>query len=266
MKQVNYRYISSKNNIPQNDSKTHEQKAKVIVFLLAFRSDSTYFILVIFLYSYRTVQALNNLAENLVIPPSNKFEKVKRNYAISLQSVPSQNFSGLSFSGAAQLKSRKSPLRSDSIATNSNDSVPSDSTASISIPRTIFNESTIQNTSRRQTVIFALYKETKFFRVSLDDTTKTSRRLNSVVIAGSIKGKAVVNLSEPVKIALKSIARGDTNSTLCSYWNFHLGNWSQEGCSFQGVLRDGRVLCNCDHLTNFAILMVSLFFWGFFHK
>ena len=98
----------------------------------------------------------------------------------------------------------------------------------------------------------------------MDDTNKTSRRLNSVVIAGSIKGKAVVNLSEPVKLALKSVTRGDTNSTLCSYWNFHLGNWSQEGCSFQGVLRDGRILCNCDHLTNFAILMVSYFFCVFF--
>jgi hypothetical protein len=217
----------------------------------------------LFLDSYSVVQALNKLAENLVISSTNEFEKVKRNYAINLQSVQSENFSGLSFSGFVQ-KSRKSELKNNNIVTNSDDSIPTASTVSISIPRTIFNESSITNSSRK-TIIFVLYKETKFFQTSKDDTTKTSRRLNSVVVAGSIKGLPIVNLSEPVKLALKSVARGDTNSTLCSYWNFDLGNWSQDGCTFQGVLGDGRILCNCDHLTNFAILMVSLFVLLIFH-
>jgi hypothetical protein len=97
--------------------------------------------------------------------------------------------------------------------------------------------------------------------VSLEDTKKTSSRLNSFVIAGSIKGLSVRNLSNPVEITLRSVARGDTNSTLCSYWNFTLGNWSQEGCMFKRVLSDDRILCNCNHLTNFAMLMVSLFIY-----
>ena len=230
---------------------------------MAFRLYS--FITVSFFYFDRIVEALNNLAETLVIYPRNKFERVKRNYAINLQTVRPQNFTGLSFSGMVE-KSRESELKNNSISTNFNDSVPTASSASISIPRTIFNELIITNNSRQQTAIFVLYKETKFFQVSLVDTRKISSRLNSFVIAGSIKGLTIANLSEPVKIALKSIARGDTNTTLCSYWDFSLGNWSHEGCRFEGVLGDGRVLCNCDHLTNFAMLMVSLIYLFIFHK
>lgn len=131
--------------------------------------------------------------------------------------------------------------------------------SSLLIPRTIFNESAVINSSERQTIIFIQYKETKFFRVSLEDTTRRLGRLNSLVLAGSIKGLSVKNLNEPIKIAFKSISQGDTNSTLCSYWNFDLGNWSQDGCRFEHVLEDGRILCSCDHFTNFAMLMVSFF-------
>ncbi|CAB3990694.1 neurogenic locus Notch -like [Paramuricea clavata] len=205
--------------------------------------------------SSRIVKALNDFLETLVIGSSGNFQKVKRNYDLNLQAVQPQNFSGLTFSGIVR-NSRRSPLRINDSLTEFNDSVEQASSSSISIPRTIFNESTITNSSRQQRVIFVLYKKTSFFKVSLKDTKKTSSRLNSVVIAGSIKGLSVRNLSNPVKIALvQSGARGDTSSTLCSYWNFTLGNWSQEGCMFQKVFSDGRILCNCNHLTNFAMLM-----------
>ena len=205
---------------------------------------------------YRIVEALNDFLETLVIGSSGKFEKVERNYAANVQAVQPQTFSGLTFSGRIVKKSQKI-----SVLTESNNSVPQVSSSSISIPGTIFNESTITNSSRQQRIIFILYKKTSFFKVSLEDTKKTSSRLNSFVIAGSIKGLSVRNLSNPVEIALQSVARGDTNSTLCSYWNFTLGNWSQEGCMFKRVLSDDRILCNCNHLTNFAMLMVSLFIY-----
>ncbi|CAB4018009.1 adhesion G- coupled receptor G7-like [Paramuricea clavata] len=206
--------------------------------------------------SSRIVEALNNLLEALVIGPRNKFVKVNRNYAINLQVVQPQTFTGLSFSGIVR-KSHESSLKKNSISAKDDDSVPTaaNSAASISVPRTVFNESTITNRSIQQTAIFVLYKETKFFRVFFVDSSETANRLNSFVIAGSIKGLSVANLSEPVKIVLQRIVPGDTNSTLCSYWDFNLGNWSQEGCRFERVLGDGRILCNCNHLTNFAMLM-----------
>ena len=88
----------------------------------------------------------------------------------------------------------------------------------------------------------------------MDDTISC---LNSFVIAGSITGLSITNLMNPVKIALQSIYPGKMNTALCSYLDFSLQNWSEEGCWFEDVLKDGRVLCNCNHLTNFAMLMVS---------
>jgi hypothetical protein len=208
---------------------------------------------------YRILEAIDNFVEILVVDSGKKFETVNRHFAITLQVVQPQTFTGLAFSGIVR---KSQELKKNSISTKFTDSVPIDSSASISIPRTIFNESTIRNSSTQESVMFALYKETKFFAVSLVDTSENSRRLNSFVIAGRIKGLSIANLSEPVKIALRSIAPGDTNSTLCSYWDFGRGNWSQEGCRFERVLRDGRILCNCDHLTNFAILMVSLLIYS----
>ena len=51
--------------------------------------------------------------------------------------------------------------------------------------------------------------------------------------------------------------------SMCAYWDYLAspksaspGNWSTEGCVLHDVI-DGRVICHCDHLTNFAILTVS---------
>lgn len=200
---------------------------------------------------------MNKLLEEIVIGPLNKFEKVQRNFAVSLLAVNSRNFTGLSFSG--NVRESQLDLKDGNVLLQLGDSIPKPAAASISVPRIIFNEfANIKNGSNQQTVIFILYKETKFFRRRLTDNRRTSSRLSSLVIAGSVKGFSVTNLSDPVKIALESTLDGDKNSTLCSFWNFSIGNWSQEGCRFDRVLPDGRLLCNCDHLTNFAMLLVSL--------
>lgn len=155
--------------------------------------------------------------------------------------------------------SKNVPLRQIALSTVPNDGVPYHSSSSITIPRTIFSESNIKYSPTGRKLIFVFYRETKFFRVNLFDTKTASRRLNSFVIAGSIKGLRVENLTNPVKIVFHSITTGDTNTALCSYWDFLAGNWSQEGCIFERVLSNDRILCNCNHLTNFAMLMVSFY-------
>lgn len=45
----------------------------------------------------------------------------------------------------------------------------------------------------------------------------------------------------------------------CVFWDFHLSGWSDEGCF---LLPGLPVTCECNHLTNFAILVVSrICFW-----
>lgn len=47
----------------------------------------------------------------------------------------------------------------------------------------------------------------------------------------------------------------------CAHWDFTLNNnrggWSAKGCVYNGTV-NGRDICHCNHLTNFAVLIVSL--------
>jgi hypothetical protein len=48
---------------------------------------------------------------------------------------------------------------------------------------------------------------------------------------------------------------------LCAYWD-HMaldgqGDWATDGCYYNGT-HEGRLLCVCNHLTNFAVLAVSM--------
>ena len=35
------------------------------------------------------------------------------------------------------------------------------------------------------------------------------------------------------------------------------GSWTSDGCTTTLIEQDGRVTCSCDHLGNFALLVVS---------
>ncbi len=52
---------------------------------------------------------------------------------------------------------------------------------------------------------------------------------------------------------------GFHDNTECVYWNFEAdngrGDWSSEGCTLASQ-NDIEVVCQCDHLTNFAVLTV----------
>ena len=200
----------------------------------------------------RIVQALNDLAETLVLGPDGRFENVRRNVALVLQALQPQKFSGITFSGIVE-KHDGASLVNNSISIRKDSFSPNTLSTSLIMSQTIFNELTLASYTGSHTVIFVFYWKTHFFATLANATSL----LNSFVIAGNIKGASVANLSMPVKIVFKSIFQGDAKSTLCSFWDFSLQDWSQEGCWFERVLKDGRILCNCNHLTNFAMLMVS---------
>ena len=44
---------------------------------------------------------------------------------------------------------------------------------------------------------------------------------------------------------------------MCVSWDFTLQDWITDGCTTL-VGEDGIVTCNCNHLTNFAVLVVIL--------
>ena len=45
-------------------------------------------------------------------------------------------------------------------------------------------------------------------------------------------------------------------SIRCVTWNFTLNDWTTEGCTTRESSDQDVILCSCNHLTNFALLVV----------
>nr|XP_006815017.1 PREDICTED: uncharacterized protein LOC102801748 [Saccoglossus kowalevskii] len=117
---------------------------------------------------------------------------------------------------------------------------------------------------------FISYKSNNFF-MAVDEalTNDTSDEaesgsmygtLNSAVIGASIGNVSITDLEEPVKITLAKI-NGKSGESTCVFWDFELndddGGWSPEGCSVSDD-GDAEVVCECNHLTNFAVLSAEV--------
>ena len=58
-------------------------------------------------------------------------------------------------------------------------------------------------------------------------------------------------------------------SPICVSWDFNVkrGNWTSTGCTLSNVNNESGVFtCACNHLTNFAVLVVSLRDIKYFRK
>ncbi|XP_022094806.1 adhesion G-protein coupled receptor G2-like isoform X1 [Acanthaster planci] len=84
--------------------------------------------------------------------------------------------------------------------------------------------------------------------------------INSVVISAAVADLNITNLQEPVTVTFRK-ARMDADNPRCVFWdeakNGGWGGWSNEGCSLDinNNIDDTNVVCKCNHLTNFAMLM-----------
>ena len=62
-----------------------------------------------------------------------------------------------------------------------------------------------------------------------------------------------IQLPKKVRLSFPHLAPNLT-SPICVFWNFELSGWSDSGCSVK-TSNDTLTVCECDHLTNFALLM-----------
>ncbi|XP_032454612.1 latrophilin Cirl isoform X6 [Nasonia vitripennis] len=85
----------------------------------------------------------------------------------------------------------------------------------------------------------------------------TSSILNSKVISASLSGGRHIKLPEGefVKLHLKHLEKSSNyTNPRCVFWNFTANDWSEEGC-IKRQSNATHTVCECNHLTNFAILM-----------
>jgi len=80
--------------------------------------------------------------------------------------------------------------------------------------------------------------------------------LNSRVISASlVRGKHIqLPVSAPVRVSLKHLREEGMGNPMCVFWDLESSAWSDTGCRVLSTNKS-RTLCECNHLTNFALLM-----------
>ncbi|KAM9625783.1 adhesion G-protein coupled receptor G5 isoform 2-T2 [Morphnus guianensis] len=83
--------------------------------------------------------------------------------------------------------------------------------------------------------------------------------LNDDVLGAFLRSGHVAGLSRPVEIQFWHNMVLDASNAICVFWQpgasvGSTGSWSREGC--KTTHREGTVICHCNHLTYFAVLLV----------
>ncbi|XP_035670937.1 adhesion G protein-coupled receptor L2-like [Branchiostoma floridae] len=105
-------------------------------------------------------------------------------------------------------------------------------------------------------VVVALYNTLgDYFNTRPEETIVNSRVISASLVNSS---STESDLGGNVTIVLGHIKQDDKtvnlSTSFCSFWNQSRGNWSTDGCTAK-VTDDGHTICECNHLTNFAILV-----------
>ncbi|XP_028395099.1 adhesion G protein-coupled receptor L4-like [Dendronephthya gigantea] len=201
--------------------------------------------------SARVLSVVEHYLENVDINADEEIEQNEQNIAVSTREVNQSEFQG----AAAESENNYFSVYSNDFSVR-----PSSSKISLTMPKSIFETLNINSGKQSQRISFVVYRKASLFQSQAKETVgeKTVNKLNSWVISGSIKGRKLDNLEDPIVTTYKPLEGGIRENTACVFWDFSLkdriGDWSQAGCAYQGT-KYGIVTCNCSHLTNFAILI-----------
>lgn len=105
-------------------------------------------------------------------------------------------------------------------------------------------------------------EDPKATNFSVSQATTGSNRyadhvVNSELVAFTFNNimRKSIRLSKPVRVIVEHLDMKERMDKLkCVFWNFTSNEWSEEGCK---LVDNNRLysICQCDHLTNFALLM-----------
>ncbi|XP_078620666.1 uncharacterized protein LOC144887358 isoform X2 [Branchiostoma floridae x Branchiostoma japonicum] len=215
----------------------------------------------------RIVQALEQFNDRVNLT-TNRFRRIERNIGVetfqigAAQLINSVGFASLEGSEALE----------DGLVRSYSDTsfIPNDKVdASIALPQELgsvvafLKENIPDPTDVEVRLSFIIYQSSRLFQSNQTAPSSTDKKtsINSRVIASRITGFELKNLPNPVVTRYLPIVQNSTNTTVdnirCVFWDFNAGGggaWSTEGCDFVGIDND-RVVCECNHLTNFAVLM-----------
>ncbi|XP_013379586.1 adhesion G-protein coupled receptor G6 isoform X2 [Lingula anatina] len=219
----------------------------------------------------RILRGIDTFAEKVDISGTN-LTIVAPNLAVSVVSANASDpeFSGLGFDSVSS--GRNTNENVVRLVGSENEPVPDVADVGIRLPRTLFIGLNVTQQASASRVHFVVYQQNTFFKVlasvsNSPGSVKTNTSvypyvdINGHIIAGSVVGLTVQNLADPVTISFKHLEREKetVNNSQCVFWDFSAnsgqGGWSGRGCRLAGDQPGNRTVCQCDHLTNFALLV-----------
>ncbi|XP_060082233.1 uncharacterized protein LOC132561550 [Ylistrum balloti] len=219
--------------------------------------------------SKRILKSFEKVAENIYLEDDGKLRIVKPNVALEVWEL---NKMKVPIIGLAARQGKDGRLDEvfdeDRIFTVYNTSqLYGDIDAAIELPSELiasemFDGKGIKDDTR---LYMMVYRDGRLFQDnskggSKIDVTRDLRLgvLNSYIISASISGKHIKGLTHKVKTVFKPLQSPANDERKCAFWDFDLNNkvggWSTAGCVYNGQV-NGRDVCLCDHLTNFAVLI-----------
>ncbi|XP_071013695.1 adhesion G-protein coupled receptor G5-like isoform X1 [Oncorhynchus clarkii lewisi] len=85
--------------------------------------------------------------------------------------------------------------------------------------------------------------------------------LDGRIVGLAVSKKTVLGLHDKVNISMPlqrpTLESQADKQPSCQFLNFSTNKFYQDGCTTEWKRDEGRVVCSCDHLTYFAVLMVS---------
>ncbi|CAI9718378.1 adhesion G-protein coupled receptor G6-like [Octopus vulgaris] len=124
----------------------------------------------------------------------------------------------------------------------------------ISLPRSLFQHLKSEEQSSISRISFFFIEDDKLYKVIQTSSTKEYNKSTSHIISANIPNIQITNLNEPVTVLFNSVYQNQQ----CAYWDESSDQkprWSTNGCKTSNYVPGEKVVCSCNHLTSFTLLV-----------
>lgn len=120
----------------------------------------------------------------------------------------------------------------------------------IEIKASSFYDNSVDDITR---VVYSTYERLHEVLIPIE-MRNSSLLLNSRIIGASLGSGKHISLKESILVGLEHIRTENMTDPICVFWDYQSDNWSTDGCELYSTNKTFTI-CECTHLTNFALLM-----------
>ncbi|XP_065197721.1 uncharacterized protein LOC135829246 [Sycon ciliatum] len=207
----------------------------------------------------RIAKAMERLVTSLVVETDQPFQEQKENIGFAI-SCPKENATDQAFRSAGQTKDGRFYVGDvDVPASASTTGVSFDiagSTVAAATELLSLGNDSLCNVAPTR---YILYKTQTLFR---DSNLSANTSVQSEIISAQVGEERLENLQQPAIMSFDLLGLTPVDSAgeaICVFWDFDKddgnGGWSDWNCTtFRDETTGNRTVCQCGHLTNFAVL------------